>query len=134
MMSSELKSSTEIFQIIQTCGICNKDIRKEVATYQGGFQFGIICSSCHANNSEEDIELMSNMFLAFGGFFGMQRDPNFPVNEMLKDLLDEIHVRKETTSPKELKLKLMYLALLHGITPQEFIAWDENLLKFMYNF
>jgi hypothetical protein len=133
-MSSELKSNTDIFQNIGICGICHKDLRHEAAIYQGGFQFGIICSSCHANNSKEDIELMSNMFLAFGGFFGLLKDPKFPDNEMLKDLIEEIHIRKKTASPKELKLKLMYLALLHGITPEEFRVWDENLLKFMYNF
>ena len=134
MMSSKLKNDNCIFHSTQTCGICHKDITQEAAIYQGGFQFGLICSSCHENNSEEDIELMANMFLAFGGIFGMLKDPKFPVNEMLKNLIDEIHIRKGTTSPKELKLKLMYLALLHGITPQEFLAWDENLFKFMYNF
>ncbi|MHA2400846.1 MAG: hypothetical protein ACXADU_18405 [Promethearchaeota archaeon] len=130
-MSSGSESKKDMFHRAQTCGICQKDLKGETAVYNGGNQFGFICSSCHENNSEKDIELMSNMFLAFGGSFGMRKNSEI---EMLKDLIDEIHNKKRTMSPKELRLRLLYIALLHGITPQEFAAWDENLLIVMYNF
>ena len=132
--SSGLKNNNGIFHSTENCRICHKDMTQEVAIHRESFQFGVICSTCYVNNSEEDIDLMSNMFMAFGGFFGMLKDPNFSVNEMLKDLLSEISLKKGKISPMELKLRLLYLALLHGITPQEFAEWDENLLKYMYHF
>ncbi|MFW9864551.1 MAG: hypothetical protein ACFFEN_00500 [Candidatus Thorarchaeota archaeon] len=114
------------------CGICHKRIKQEAAIYREGFHLGVLCPSCSANNSEEDIELISNMLIAFGGYFGMLRDPCYPVNELLKCLLKEIEKKKGNLSPECLRIRLMYLALLHGVSPQEFKEIDEDLLKYMY--
>lgn len=116
------------------CGICNRKIKHEAGIFQEGLNFGVICSECYANNSEEDIELMSNMFLAFGGYLGMLKDPDYSIYEMLKDLICKIHNNKNLVSSVEMKIRLFHTALLHGITPREFAELDNSLLKFMYQF
>jgi hypothetical protein len=118
----------------ESCGICNKKIKQEAAIYKEGFHFGVLCPSCFSSNSDEDIELISNMLIAFGGHFGMLRDSHYPVNEMLKCILNEIENKKGKLSPECLRIRLMYLALLHGVNPQEFKVIDEDLLKYMYRF
>ncbi|MBA7543779.1 hypothetical protein ES705_36119 [subsurface metagenome] len=132
IVSSEFKNKD--FQDSVNCGICRREIIQEAAIFQEGLHFGVICSECYINNSEEDIELMSNMFLAFGGYFGMLRDPDYSIYEMLKDLVSKIHDNKNTMSSVEMKIRLFHTALLHGITPREFAELDDSLLKFMYQF
>lgn len=132
IVSSEFKN--KVFQDSVNCGICHREIKQEAGIFQEGLHFGVICSECYINNSEEDIELMSNMFLAFGGYFGMLRDPDYSIYEMLKDLVSKIHDNKNTMSSVEMKIRLFHTALLHGITPREFAELDDSLLKFMYQF
>lgn len=129
IVSTELESDSYSSEI---CGICHKKIRQGAATYHEGFHIEVICPHCYSRNSEKDIELIGNMFLAFGGHFGMLRDPLFPVNEMLKSFLKEIQANKGKIPTECLKIKLLHLALLHGITPEEFSFLDNGLLKFMY--
>lgn len=116
------------------CGICHKEISQGASLYEEGVHFGVICPNCYNNISKEDIELISNMLIAFGGYFGMLRDPNFPVNEMFKCFLRVIENNKAKLLSEELRIKLLHCALLHGITPQEFYDLDEELLKYMYRF
>ncbi len=132
VVSSEFKNRD--FQDSINCGICHREIKHEAAIFQEGLNFGVICSECYINNSEEEIELISNMFLAFGGYFGMLKDPNYSIYEMLKDLVRKIHDNKTTISSVEMKIRLFHTALLHGITPWEFAELDNSLLKFMYQF
>ncbi|MHA2180303.1 MAG: hypothetical protein ACXAAH_02635 [Promethearchaeota archaeon] len=119
---------------LESCGICCRKIKQGAATYHEGFHIEIICPQCYSRNSKKDIELIANMFLAFGGYFGMLRDPQFPVNEMLKCFLKEIQANKGTIQSECLKIKLLHLALLHGATPEEFRMLDNDLLKYMYRF
>ena len=132
IVNSEFKNRE--FHDTLSCGICHRKIEQEAAIFQEGLHFGVVCSECYVNNSEEDIELMSNMFLAFGGYFGMLRDPDYSIYEMLKEIVNKIHENKKTTSSVEMKIRLLHIALLHGITPREFAELDNSLLKFMYQF
>ena len=132
VVSSEFKNKH--FHHIIKCGICHKEITQEAAVYQEGLDIGVICPECYVNNTIEEIELMSNMFLAFGGYFGMLRDPDYTIYEMFKDLVSKIHDNKCSASSVEMKIRLFHTALLHGITPREFAELDNGLLKFMYQF
>jgi hypothetical protein len=131
IVSTELESDSHS---LENCGICHGKIKQGAAIYNEGLHIGIICPHCYSRNSEKDIELIANMFLAFGGYFGMLRDPLFPVNEMLKCFLKEIQANKGTMPSECLKIKLLHTALLHGVTPEEFSLLDNDLLKYMYRF
>ena len=131
IVSTELESYSHN---LESCGICHKKIKKRAAVYHEAFHIEVICPHCYSQNSKEDIELIANMFLAFGGYFGRLRDPLFPVNEMLKCFLNEIQANKGMMSSECLKIKLLHLALLHGVTPEEFRWLDNDLLKYMYRY
>ena len=131
IVNTELKSDSHS---VECCGICHRKIEQGAAIYHEVFHIEVICPHCYSLNSEEDIELIANMFLAFGGYFGMLRDPHFPVNEMLKSFLNEIQANKGAMPSECLKIKLLHLALLHGVTPKEFSLLDNDLLKYMYRF
>ncbi len=111
------------------CGICRSEIKKGAQIFQEGLHFGIVCSQCHDNTSKEDLELMANMFLAYGGYFGKLKDPRFSIGAILKDLLKENKVDKKCASIDELNIKLLHSALLHGLTPQQFIRGLEILIN-----
>ena len=105
IVSTELESDSHS---LENCGICHGKIKQGAAIYNGGLHIDIICPHCYSRNSEKDIELIANMFLAFGGYFGILRDPLFPVNEMLKCFLKEIQANKGTMPPECLKIKLLH--------------------------
>jgi hypothetical protein len=133
-MVVRLEFKNKYHQDTINCGICNRKIKHEAAVFQEGLNFGVICPECYVNNSTDDIELMSNMFLAFGGYLGMLKDPDYSTYEMFKDLICKIHDNKNKTSSVEMKIRLFHTALLHGITPREFAELDKSILKFMYQF
>ncbi|MHA2391755.1 MAG: hypothetical protein ACXAEX_07280 [Promethearchaeota archaeon] len=132
--SPELKEGSENSFKFYNCGICHEEFSQGAAIYEEGFHFGVICPDCYANNSMDDIKLIANMLIAFGGYFGKLRDPHFPMNEMLKCCLSVIQNKKGILSSEEIRIKLLHCALLHGVTPQEFNDLDEDLLKYMYRF
>ncbi len=117
---------------LENCGICHKKIKQRTAIHHEGFNLRLLCHQCYSKNSVKDIELIANMFVAFGGYFGMLRDPEFPVNEMIKCLLKEIEASKEDMPVESLKLKLFHLTLLHGFTPEEFNMLENDILKPRY--
>jgi hypothetical protein len=131
IVSTELESESHN---LEGCGICHRKIKQGAGIYHEGFHIEVICPHCYSRNSEKDIELIANMFLAFGGYFGSLRDPHFPVNEMLKCFLNEIQAKKGIMPSECLKIKLLHLALLHGVTPEEFCILDDDLLKYMYRY
>lgn len=132
VVSSKFKS--KFFHDTVKCGICHREIIQEAAAFQEGLSIGVLCPECYVNNTKEEIELMSNMFLAFGGYFGMLRDPDYSIYEMFKALVSKIHNNKSSATSIEMKIRLFHTALLHGITPREFAELDNGLLKFMYQF
>jgi hypothetical protein len=111
------------------CGICRAEIRRDAIIFQEGLHYGIVCSKCHDSTSKEDLELMANMFLAYGGYFGKLKDPDFSIGEILKELLKENDVNTKNASLEDLNVRLLHCALLHGLTPQQFIRGLEILIK-----
>lgn len=61
--------------------------------------------------------------------FGQLKDPRFSIGEILKELLREDKFDKKCESIDELNIKMLYRALLHGLTPQQFIRGLEILIN-----
>ncbi|MFX1312593.1 MAG: hypothetical protein ACFFHD_08285 [Promethearchaeota archaeon] len=101
------------------CGICRAEIANEASIYQEGLHLGVVCAECYKNNSKEDLELMANLFFAYGGYFGKLKDSKFSVYKVLKALNTEI--QEEELSIEEINIKMMHRALLHGVTPYQFV-------------
>ncbi|MFX0021506.1 MAG: hypothetical protein ACFE9S_04220 [Candidatus Hermodarchaeota archaeon] len=111
------------------CGICRNEIKRGASIYQEGLTFGVVCEECYKNNSQQDLELMANLFLAYGGYFGKLKQNKFSVYETIKKLMEKFQPGKDLDSLIELNIKMMHQALLYGVTPQELI----NGLKILLN-
>ncbi|MHA1914456.1 MAG: hypothetical protein ACW986_03735 [Promethearchaeota archaeon] len=111
------------------CSICRGTITERASIFQESLHFGIVCPNCHTNNSQEDLELMANLFLAFGGFFGKKKDIEFDVEIVLRNLIDEVHSSGSQVSVENLNVKVLHRALLHGVTPKQYIAKLETILE-----
>ena len=111
------------------CGICRNEIRRGASIYQEGLTFGVVCESCYKNNSQQDLELMANLFLAYGGYFGKLKQNKFSVYKTIKKLMAKFQPGKDLDTLIELNNKMMHQALLYGVTPQELIHGLKILLN-----
>jgi len=103
------------------CALCRKDIEDNTYIYQLGLNYSLVCDSCFQRFSKEDIELMTNFFLAFGGYFGSLKDEHFSIQKVLDELIEEIQAKKERLNLNELNIKILHKSLLYGITPQQYV-------------
>ena len=101
------------------CSICRTDIKNLKAMYQYRVKLGVICSACRECFSEDDIEMIVNLFFAFGGYFGKFDKSEFSMDEAILEFAEELGVNK---SPFHIQnIKIWHKVLTHGITPQEFL-------------
>ncbi len=103
------------------CGICHGEIIDRAQIYQAGINLGVVCSSCYKHFSTEDLEMMANMFIAYGGFFGMMKDSSFSVLKILENILKNGLKENKLVNTEQINIKLMHKALLHGISPEQYI-------------
>ena len=103
------------------CGICRREITRGATIYQESTHLGVVCIECHKDNSEEDLELMANIFYAYGGYFGKLRSSKFSVYKTLKGIIANFQASGESISVEEINIKMMHRALLHGVTPHQFV-------------
>ena len=104
------------------CGICRADIVDKSFIYQSKSYGALICQDCCNMFSKEDIELILDLFIAYGGYFS------------LVSMLDKLEKKDgHVTEPFE-KLTVIFFhnALLHGISPQEYINQLEALIDNLF--
>ncbi|MBD3213817.1 MAG: hypothetical protein GF311_14505 [Candidatus Lokiarchaeota archaeon] len=109
------------------CGICRNPIRDPAHAYQSQFLLIPACSICRAHFSEDDLEMMLNMFLAYGGYFGKKPKENFSFNTLISHI-DQIDA-KQGNMVEIINIRIMHTALIHGIRPQEYLDYLEKLIK-----
>ena len=102
------------------CGICHMEIVDRAQIYQAGLNLGVVCSKCYKKFSVNDLEMMANMFIAYGGYFGMLREAKFSFLRILEKILEEFH-EGDAINSEQLNIKLMHKALLHGISPEKYV-------------
>ena len=103
------------------CGICHGEIVDRAQIYQAGINLGVVCSECYKHFSAEDLEMMANMFIAYGGYFGMLKDSDFSLVKTLEIVLKNGLKEKKIVNTEQINIRLMHKALLHGISPEEYI-------------
>ncbi|MHA2010154.1 MAG: hypothetical protein ACW99E_21850 [Promethearchaeota archaeon] len=111
------------------CGICRRIIEDRAQIYQAGISWGVLCIDCYKNFSSEDIELMTNMFIAYGGYFGKRKGSDFSTNKVLKKILSELQLQRKKVNVEGLNLKMLHRALLYGITPKQYVKSLQSLMK-----
>ena len=103
------------------CGICREEIVDRAQIYQAGISLGVVCSDCYKQFPAEDLEMMANMFIAYGGYFGMLKDSDFSLVKTLETVLKNGLREKKIVNTEQINIRLMHKALLHGISPEEYI-------------
>ena len=87
--------------------------------YQTGLKLGVICRSCRKLFSEEDIEMIVNIFFAFGGYFGKFDKSEFSIDDVIVEFADQLDKREITLHSAN--VKMWHKVLTHGITPEAFL-------------
>ncbi|MFX0005449.1 MAG: hypothetical protein ACFFA7_06200 [Promethearchaeota archaeon] len=127
--SINIEPTTHLSRDVIKCGICRNEIKRGASIYQEGLSFGVVCEECYKNNSQEDLELMANLFLAYGGYFGKLKQNKFSVYKIIKKLMVKFQPGKDLDSLIDINIKMMHQALLYGVTPQELIQGLKILLN-----
>jgi len=103
------------------CSICRHEIKDRATLCQTGVNYGIVCVECYQKFSSEDLELMANLFIAFGGYFGQYQRSEFSILRILKAIHMDLLPVYEEKGIEELNIRMLHRALLHGISPEEYI-------------
>ena len=101
------------------CSICRTDIKNRHKVYQSSLRLGIICNLCKRRFSEEDIEMIINMFLAFGEFFGAHDRSKFSIKDIILEFAIDLDDGKANFHSQN--VKMWHKVLTYGITPKEFL-------------
>jgi hypothetical protein len=123
----EIKIDRKNFDSVK-CGICRSEILDRAQIYQAGIHLGVICVHCYKRFSSDDIELMANLFVAYGGYFGMLRSSLFTPIKILRKLITEAQAQNHQVSLEQINVRLLHKALLHGLSPEQYIHSLEKLL------
>jgi hypothetical protein len=101
------------------CSVCRADIKDRDKIYQTSLKFGIICDICKQRFSDEDIEMIIDMFIAFGEYFGARDRSKFSVKDIIVEFAIDLNEGKADFHSQN--IKMWHKVLTHGITPKEFI-------------
>ncbi len=103
------------------CGICHGEIVDRAQIYQAGINLGVVCIECYKRFSAEDLEMMANMFIAYGGYFGMLKDLDFSLVKILENVMKTGLKERKIVNTEQINIRLMHKALLHGISPENYV-------------
>jgi hypothetical protein len=112
------------------CAVCRINIDNKTKTYQSRTTFSVVCHNCNKKFSNEDIELMLNLFLAYGGYFGQFKDnkgDKYSIKTVIEDTLRNF--KRRNLNFDELNMRLLHIVLLYGFTPSEYIKNLKLLLE-----
>ena len=104
------------------CGICHRKIEPDELITQDKTYFSVVCINCHNTFPEKDIGLIIGLFISYGGYFGKLRNSasDFDLRSLIIESTGNLQI-------KEIRLLLMHVALLYGITPDQF----NNMLELL---
>ena len=101
------------------CSICRADIKDRDKTYQSSLKLGIICEVCRQRFSNEDIEMITNLFFAFGEYFGARDKSKFSIKDVVIEFAVDLNEGKANFHTQN--VKMWHKVLTYGITPREFL-------------
>ena len=87
--------------------------------YQTSLKLGVICGSCRKLFSEEDIEMIVNIFFAFGGYFGEFDKSEFSIDDVIVEFAEQLEAKE--INLHSANVKMWHKVLTHGIAPEEFL-------------
>jgi hypothetical protein len=116
MITPELVKTQEAKKSAVQCAVCKNGAGSKVKIVRLGTSFSVVCEECIVNFSKEDLELMHNMFVAFGGWFGKCASSKEDSFQELKIIAKEYAKSGKDIAKIESDVKTLHRAFLHGIT------------------
>jgi cytochrome oxidase Cu insertion factor (SCO1/SenC/PrrC family) len=86
-----------------------------------GNTFGTVCEECAKAFSDEEIELMHNMFTAFGGYYGKMSNSKELSYSKLEEIAKDYKEQYRDINEVENDVKTLHSAFLYGISPQQLV-------------
>ncbi|MBY8978792.1 MAG: hypothetical protein KGD72_00245 [Candidatus Lokiarchaeota archaeon] len=103
------------------CVLCRSDSRLGVKIKKIGNAFGTVCEECTKTFNDEEIELMHNMFSAFGGYFGKMSNSKELSYSKLEEIAKSYKEQNKNSNNIENDIKTLHSALLYGISCQQLV-------------
>jgi len=128
MITPELVSDRKKVGAVE-CSICRSSESSEVKIKRLGRSFGVVCGDCLEEFSDKDLELMHNMFTAFGGYFGKLGYSKEERYKKLEEIALSYEKEGKKASSVESDIKTMHRAFLCGISPVQLVQGLRMLLE-----
>jgi len=87
--------------------------------YQSSLKLGVVCGSCRKRFSNEDIEMIVNIFFAFGGYFGKFDKSKFSIDSTIVEFAEQLDNRE--VNLHSANVRMWHKVLTYGISPKEFL-------------
>jgi transcription elongation factor Elf1 len=127
-MAQIIEKKPKVINTSINCGICSTEIKNRASIYHSGVYTRVICESCLKKFSTNEIELMVNLFTAFGGYFGKNKKPEYILYIILKELKEKSKFKENSFSLAEIKLQFLHKALLYGISPEKYFRGLKTII------
>ena len=121
MITPELVQEKKSLSFVR-CRICRGNSNPEITIKKMGHSFGVICKNCSNSFTDREIELMHNMFTAFGGYFAKLRNYKEDTYSKLKEIARDYKKRDINGENIENKVRKLHSAFLYGIRPQQLVT------------
>lgn len=118
MVTSGLLKNQESKKFVPQCVICAET---SVRILRLGSNFSVVCKECSVKFSKRELELMHNMFLAYGGHFGKLNSSKEEAYQELEKIAKEYSKSGKDVARIESDVKNLIRAFLHGITPIQLV-------------
>lgn len=125
MLAHSKSDQKSLFGNVKCC-ICQNNIRGAQKIIRAGLHYGFICSKFFTRFSKEEVELMINMFIAYGGYFGKLKNSRTSTYKRVKILKEEIEKNRNNMPTSVLDIRIIHKALLYGIPSNQFINIDSK--------
>ena len=120
MIVSELAKKKSPLSYVN-CVLCRNETKLDARIKKIGNSFGIVCEECAKTFRDEEIELMHNMFTAFGGYYNSMRNSKELSYSKLEEIAKEYMEQLKDVNGIENDIKTLHSAFIHGISPQQLV-------------
>jgi hypothetical protein len=103
------------------CKLCKAEVKKKSQIVKLGTNYGVVCNDCAEEFSPNDRELIYNMLVAFGGYYGKLRTPSTNNYKVIKALAEEYQIANGKINIASLDVRILHKAFLYGISPSQVI-------------
>ena len=120
MITPELIEEKKSLSFVK-CGICHGNANSRTTIKKTGNSFSIVCNKCSRLFTDKEIELMHNMFTAFGGYFSKMSNSKEVTFSKLKEIARDYKSQQKDIETIENDIKTLHAAFLYGISPQQLV-------------